>query len=174
MYTRIYVYANDRTRVHGIARNVFLQGASSYSLLAKLSLLTDSTCLSLSPLAIRDSAPSFILAERTASLFFIPYSLFFILYIPVCLGRQTRVRPEWHNASRTGSLPTRAARLIFPIGPRIAPRTVPSSSFLPPRSPPRARSRSPSLLCRSSSPVHADPASFLSSSHSACGTARTR
>lgn len=45
--------------------------------LAKLSLLTDPICLSLPPLAIRDSVPSFILAERTASPF---YPLSFILY----------------------------------------------------------------------------------------------
>lgn len=35
--------------------------------------------------------PFFIFARGGQPLLFIPYPLFFILYIPVCLGRQTRV-----------------------------------------------------------------------------------
>lgn len=58
---------------------------------------------------------------------FIPYPLFFILYIPGLPRQADASAPKWHNASRTGFLPTRSVS-HFSHWSRIAPRMVPSSS----------------------------------------------
>lgn len=74
------------TRADGRTRNVFLQDAVMLSS-RKLSLFCDPIHPSLLPTP-RDS----VLYPRGGQpLLFIPYPLFFILYIPVYLGRQTPV-----------------------------------------------------------------------------------
>lgn len=145
-------YETRCTHEWTVGRATYFCRTPSRSPLA-LSLFCDPIHPSLFP---RDSAPSFILAEDNLS--FLSLILYSLSFISQSLPRQADANGIMHRELVSYRL---SVCLIFFHWSRIAPRMVPSSSFVRVCMCARASPFSPSPLPRS--PV---PASFLSSSRS--------